>query len=177
MRLARDEARMHAVRACSVFLLLAVTAACDEAATNDAGVVDAGAVDAGTADAGIGEIHFADVRARFLGGCGLASCHRFAAEHNAGLAIHLSVPEADLYAELVNAHTGTVAERPPTNVPMRVVPFRPRESFLLWKLTGHDPDDPTVPVAGARMPLGATVYFSDADLAYLRAWIEAGAPR
>ena len=160
----------------ALLAVLLVAAGCEEGRSRPApsGALE-GVIDGGGVDAGPGPIRFAEVRSRILMGCGPVSCHKFPGAHNAELAIHSSVPDADLHRSLVNAPSGVVMDRPTPNVGVRVVPFRPRESFLLWKLTGHDPDAAGPPVVGARMPLGGPRYLGPEDLAFLRSWIEQGA--
>jgi hypothetical protein len=170
------------------FMVGALLFACgpvEETPALDAGVIadsdvvieDAGIeMDAGFEDASIAPVSFAEVRSRVLSNCSPATCHGFGREGNGFLEIQSLLDDDDLYAELVGVASSTVIpNRAQPNVPVRVVPFEPRQSFLLWKLEGHDPDDPSIPVVGRNMP-PRDDFFSRAELDLVRAWIDQGAP-
>ena len=77
----------------------------------------------------------------------------------------LSLKDGDVHARLLQAST----ERPELNL---IEPGKPEQSYLWLKVTG----DPSI--VGSPMPLdplAGTRRLSDAELADLRAWIEAGA--
>lgn len=160
----------------ALLVLSAAASGCD-----DGGVEGAGG--AGGDPDPILEPTFANVRASVFVSCGFSSCH------NEARAIYgnVIIREEDEYAQavhdnLVGAASATDVQlrdgpREAPNVPARVVPGDPRGSFLLWKVLGHDPDDPAEPVAGSVMPLDCTkTCLSENRKELVRRWILAGAP-
>lgn len=132
------------------------------------------------AAAGDPEPTFERVRTTAFVGCGLSRCHP--AVNPPGRAV---ISERDelaqtVYEDLVDAPSSSDVEgRGPPDVPTRVVPGDPAASFLMWKILGHDPQDPDRDAAGARMPLGCsgdTCLPCDQQQLVWR-WIAAGASR
>jgi hypothetical protein len=106
---------------------------------------------------GAPEPTFERVRETVFPSCGFSRCHP--AVNPPGRAVISARDELAqrVYDDLVGAPASTdVEDRPPPDVPLRVAPGDPAASFLVWKIVGHDPEDPGRPVAGERMPLGCS---------------------
>lgn len=95
--------------------------------------------------------------------CVLSGCHDRATQ--AGL-LDMSKGRAGVFDELLREGTGAPEVR--AQIPNRITPNNPSQSFLWRKITEADP-----PGFGSRMPLGGIL--STCEMDAIRSWIENGA--
>ena len=137
---------------------LLALAACSGTDSQTDMVFDPPAGDPGDANGGgdpNGAVTFAVVQEQVLNpSCAFSGCH--------GDVAYPNLSPAQAYAGLVNAPSSAAFPQ--------VTPGDPDASYLMTKITGGPG------IKGALMPLGAAP-LSASQIALVRAWIEAGAPR
>lgn len=140
------------------------------AGAGTAGLGGSGATSGGAPSGGLGgaaaAVSFArDVQPLF-GAC--VYCH-----YTGSILVDIERPFAPTTG-VVNTNNAWAVDHPEGNTPVKdVAPGDPDQSFLIWKLGGHQPYDEST--SGSLMPW-AIPRLTDDELTALRAWITAGAP-